>query len=194
MSKLLETQTAYAKRHGVSKMAVNKWQKRGLLVLDGRLVDVEASDKNLEKYRSAPRSDGQGFKSKPESKPKSKPDSKPDNQKPEDSIPTTGGIFGKPKAELDRLYRAQQVLLAELEKKQAKWDADLREGKLLDADEVERINSTRCLGLRNKLLAIPSEYAIRLANCKEPAQAAAILRDAICDALNDFLTEYGIVD
>jgi len=34
--------------------------------------------------------------------------------------------------------------------------------------------------------------AIRLCNISKPAMRADALRDAICDALNDFLREYGI--
>ncbi|MGD0232522.1 MAG: hypothetical protein ABSC19_19585 [Syntrophorhabdales bacterium] len=52
----LMTMTAFAALHSVSKPAVTRWKKRGLLVFEGDLVDVEASDANLQKYRSAPRS------------------------------------------------------------------------------------------------------------------------------------------
>lgn len=39
--------TAYAKMHGVSKAAAQKWQARGLLRFKDGLVDVEASDQSL---------------------------------------------------------------------------------------------------------------------------------------------------
>ena len=37
----------YGRAHGVTKQSASKWKRDGLLVLDGDLVDVEASDKRL---------------------------------------------------------------------------------------------------------------------------------------------------
>ena len=37
----------FAELHGVSKVAVQKWQAQGLLVMDGDKVDVAATDKRL---------------------------------------------------------------------------------------------------------------------------------------------------
>jgi hypothetical protein len=45
----------FGEMHGVSGPAVTKWRRRGLIAFVGNLVDVEASNKNLERYRSAPR-------------------------------------------------------------------------------------------------------------------------------------------
>ena len=190
--KLLESQAKYAERHGVTAMAVSKWKKLGWLVFDGHLVDVKASDKNLKKYRS----DQEIIQKKQHYKPLNKPDKQEPNQESDFSPDTKGEkeLSSLPKSELDRLLTVQKIAKAEYEKREAKWNDDLREGLIVKVEDVERINSIQCLGLRNKLLAIPSEQAIRLANCNDPAQAAEILRDAICDALNDFLREYGIED
>lgn len=176
----------YGAMHGVTKQAATKWKQRGWLVFQGDLVDVEASDRNLKQYRAAGIIDRQPTvnHSQPEAT------SHQVNASPDSVIQK--GLAQLPKSELDRLLQAQRVAIAEYEKRQAKFDTDLREGRLLKTDDVVRTNSLRCLGLRNKLLAIPSEHAIRLANCNDPAQTAEILRDAITDALNDFLTEYGI--
>ncbi len=102
---------------------------------------------------------------------------------------------GLTKSELDLLLQEQKVEIAEYEKRQAKWNSDIREGLLLKADDVERINSTLCLGLRNKLLAIPSEYAIKLAICNDPVQTADILRGSITDyELRASMTAFGFLD
>ena len=49
----LVSMAEYAGLHGVSKPAVTKWKKRGLLVFKGKLVNVEASDAMLIKHRVA---------------------------------------------------------------------------------------------------------------------------------------------
>ncbi len=172
--------TEYGAKHGVSKQAALKWKKRGWLVFDGKSINVVESDKNLEKYRSDKTT---------------KKDNRLSGKKTTESFqPEISRRSGLTKSELDLLLQEQKVEIAEYEKRQAKWNSDIREGLLLKADDVERINSTLCLGLRNKLLAIPSEYAIKLAICNDPVQTADILRGSIADALNDFLKEYGIID
>ena len=155
----------YGALHGVSAMAVSKWKARGWLVFQGNKVDVTSSNANLEKYRSEPKYDH-------------KPDPKPDEVNTSLDVTPQKGLNQLSKAELDRLLQAQKVAIAEYEKRQAKWDTDLREGRLLKTEDVESTNSRRCLGLRNKLLAIPSEHAIQMANCgNDPAKAADITRE-----------------
>lgn len=44
-------QAAFAKLHSVSRKTVSKWKERGWLVLQDDLVDVEASNALLKKYR-----------------------------------------------------------------------------------------------------------------------------------------------
>ncbi|ECZ8127634.1 hypothetical protein F8606_21745 [Salmonella enterica] len=44
-------QAEFARRHGVSRKTVTQWKERGWLVMNGREIDVEASETMLEKYR-----------------------------------------------------------------------------------------------------------------------------------------------
>ncbi|EJQ1998402.1 hypothetical protein N0D16_002771 [Salmonella enterica] len=44
-------QAEFARRHGVSRKTVTQWKERGWLVMNGREIDVSASDAMLEKYR-----------------------------------------------------------------------------------------------------------------------------------------------
>ncbi len=44
-------QAEFARRHGVSRKTVTQWKERGWLVMNGREIDVEASETILEKYR-----------------------------------------------------------------------------------------------------------------------------------------------
>src|SRR6516164_8242762 len=49
----LVSQAEYARRLGVSRAAVAQWKKSGRLVLQGDLVDVDATDAKLKRYRRA---------------------------------------------------------------------------------------------------------------------------------------------
>jgi hypothetical protein len=49
----LVTKAEFARRHGVSKPAVQKWERNGWLVLSEGKVDAEASDAKLAKYRDS---------------------------------------------------------------------------------------------------------------------------------------------
>ncbi|EHB7109677.1 hypothetical protein JWW32_002012 [Salmonella enterica] len=44
-------QAEFSRRHGVSRKTVTQWKERGWLVMNGREIDVSASDAMLEKYR-----------------------------------------------------------------------------------------------------------------------------------------------
>lgn len=47
----LMSQSDYAAHQNVSRQAVQKWKNAGLLVFNGTLVDSEATDQNLKRYR-----------------------------------------------------------------------------------------------------------------------------------------------
>ncbi|HAT1683152.1 TPA: hypothetical protein I8Y21_003876 [Klebsiella oxytoca] len=44
-------QAEFARRHGVSRKTVTQWKERGWLVMNGREINVDASDALLKKYR-----------------------------------------------------------------------------------------------------------------------------------------------
>jgi hypothetical protein len=47
----IETKAAFARRHGVRRQALAKWETKGWLELVDGKVDVEASNANLDRYR-----------------------------------------------------------------------------------------------------------------------------------------------
>jgi transcriptional regulator with XRE-family HTH domain len=47
----LISQADYARRIGISKAAISQWKKSGRLILQGALVDVEATDAYQKRYR-----------------------------------------------------------------------------------------------------------------------------------------------
>jgi uncharacterized protein YjcR len=46
-------QAGFATLHNVSRKTITKWKERGWLVFQGDLVDVDASNALIKKYRSA---------------------------------------------------------------------------------------------------------------------------------------------
>lgn len=68
----LVKQTEYADRHGVSRKTVTKWKQDGHLVLQGNLVDAEASDERLRRAELGRfKPVGEAVTSAPEPNPKS---------------------------------------------------------------------------------------------------------------------------
>jgi len=99
----LVTKAEYARRHGVSKVAAQKWEDKGWLVMvsegDRSKVDVAASDANLAKYRDT--ADGRAASSAKKSKPNGKPAGKPSavvNQGPPVAPPQPKQLVALPKS------------------------------------------------------------------------------------------------
>lgn len=108
-------------------------------------------------------------------------------------------LAGLSQAELTRRLTAARIRLTErdaaiksLEERQAQMDADLRDGKLLRAEDEYRKNFERALTLRNKLLALPAEWALQLAAITDPAVAADFTRKRIKQALIEYCASYGV--
>jgi len=102
-------------------------------------------------------------------------------------------------AELSRRYVAARIRLTQkdealkaLRERQAQLDADLRDGKLLRAEDEYRRNFERAVVLRTKFLALPSEWAIQLAAMSDPALVADFTRKRIKAALIDYCAAFGV--
>lgn len=95
-------------------------------------------------------------------------------------------------AELNRMLTAARIKVTDLEAVQAQMDADLRDGKLLRAEDEYRKNFERAVTLRNKFLALPAEWAIQLAAMSDPALVADFTRKRIKAALIEYCAAYGV--
>jgi hypothetical protein len=192
----LETKAAYARRHGVSKPAVGKWEDRGWLVLHEGQVDVEASDALLAKYRSPsdPRA-ARGAKvaaSKPE--PTSKPArGKPaapavPKRKPDESAQDAAARLAPSMPltiEEARLLKERYLgLLHQLE-------YDEKAALVVKVDDVAALVGQALATVRTKLLAIPAEQAPRLVRLKTPAEMQDALQGLIVDALSELTEDVG---
>lgn len=93
---------------------------------------------------------------------------------------------------LNRMLTAARVKVTELEASQARMDADLRDGKLLRAEDEYRKNFERAVTLRTKFLSLPAEWAIQLAAMSDPALVADFTRKQIKAALTEYCAAYGV--
>ncbi len=185
-------QAQFARLHDVSKKTVTSWKDKGWVVLnaDGS-VDVELSNKNLELYR----------------KPKITPDEEIDfgvtqgnevtdlgnGEQGNASLPMNDSAEAKLAAkELSRRLTYEKLQVEREKAREAKLNADLREGTLLEADKVYQHDAEVAAQLQRKLLSLPSELAVRLAAINSPAEIESTLREEITYCLNEFLDSYEI--
>lgn len=89
---------------------------------------------------------------------------------------------------LNRLLTAAKVRVTDLEAHQAQMDAQLRDGNLLKAEDVTAQISAASVALRDRLMALPAELALRIAAMKEPAEVADLLRKALKGVISDWFS------
>ncbi|WP_336938925.1 hypothetical protein [Acinetobacter modestus] len=94
--------------------------------------------------------------------------------------------------EIDRLLQIEKLKEQEQKAKAAQFDTDIREGKLLLAEDVAKHDAEVGSRLKKKLLSLPTELAVRVAAMTSPAEVENLLRAEITDALNEFLDAYGV--
>jgi hypothetical protein len=86
----------------------------------------------------------------------------------------------------------RDAALRALQARQSQMDADLRDGKLLRAEEEARKSSEVALALRSRLMELPNQCALQLAALTDPALVAEFLRKRIKAALIEFCRSYGV--
>lgn len=97
-----------------------------------------------------------------------------------------------PRAEVDRRLQLEKYKVESHKARAAKFETDIREGKLLLAEDVAKHDAEMGSRLKKKLLALPTELAVRVAAITSPAEVESLLRAEITDALNEFLDAYGV--
>lgn len=80
--------------------------------------------------------------------------------------------------------KARQMRLL-YEAKMAKLEIDIREGKLVDADELNREVFNRARRVRDRLLAVPRRIGALVAAESDAAVIKEIVRKALVEALED---------
>jgi phage terminase Nu1 subunit (DNA packaging protein) len=153
----------FARMRGVSRAAVGAWDRRGLLVLDGGLVDVEASTAKLDARPEVYR--GGRAKEIPNS-PAAKPSAPAVSDEP--SSWST--------AEAIRRKETANALAKQLE-------YEVKASKLVDSDAVEARWRTALTDIRNRLLTVPGRCGTRISHLSR-AEIATIDRE-VRDALQE---------
>ncbi|MGG5964798.1 hypothetical protein ACQSED_24815 [Salmonella enterica] len=171
-------QAEFARRHGVSRKTVTQWKERGWLVMNGREIDVDASDAMLEKYRKTViRED---VLPDEESLPPTDDDEYQDDGGGEDMSPdkvaerimlATGATMS-----LDEARRVKENYLALL----TKLEYQQKEGELVDLTEAKEVLFTCARQSRDAWMNWPARVA--------PLMAADL--DIPADRMTEVLTEH----
>ncbi|EED4922685.1 hypothetical protein WP05_10270 [Salmonella enterica subsp. arizonae] len=171
-------QAEFARRHGVSRKTVTQWKERGWLVMNGREIDVDASDAMLEKYRKTViRED---VLPDEERLPPTDDDEYQDDGGGEDMSPdkvaerimlATGATMS-----LDEARRVKENYLALL----TKLEYQQKEGELVDLTEAKEVLFTCARQSRDAWMNWPARVA--------PLMAADL--DIPADRMTEVLTEH----
>ena len=174
---------------GISRPMVRKYLKRGMPSDSEKSARAWLAENSSGRFAKEDSSDGStptGTQVEPSAA-----------AEPTASMP--GALTGLSQAELTKRLTAARIRLTErdaavkaLQERQAKMDADLRDGKLLRAEEENRKGFERAVALRNKLLALPAEWAVQLAAITDPALVADFTRKRIKAALIEYCAAYGV--
>ena len=164
MARELISQREYARRRGISNVAVNRAVRAGRISLIEGKIDPDLADKEW-----AENTDPSTPKNRVTGKPQQtrNPDeaSKPMDLGDEKS-PTTG--YAKARAARE-VYNAQH----------AKLDLDLKRGELVRADEVRLAAFNMARKARDQLIALPERVSATIAASSDPVEVQQILENEI---------------
>lgn len=180
-------QSEFAALHGVSRKTVTKWKERGWLVFAGSVLDVEASNALIAKYRR----DGIDVVTQAEAGNKSAPKKSGVTSaaaqvtiKPGETVEqaTTRILIATgANMHIDEAKRVKENYLALRE--QLEYD---REARLVVAvQDVTRAVGEEYARVRTRLLSIPSEHAPRIHRLKSVLEIQDTLHGIIVEALEE---------
>ena len=166
-------QSEFAKMHGVSRKTVTTWKARGWLVMEGDEVDVDASNKNIERYRKTVtlskkgNTEGNKVTSNKETP----------AQTAERIVLELGADMG-----MDEARRVKENYFALLAKIEYEEKAKL----LLPWKDMTKAVSSEYAVVRTRLISIAPEHGPRLrrlAATSDDKEFVAILQDVIYEAM-----------
>lgn len=96
------------------------------------------------------------------------------------------GLKDNPKAELQLQKLREEVAERKAIARIKNMEADLLEGKLVDAEEAMAAWKNAIANVKAKLLAIPAKLALELSGISSPKKIMARLRQVIDSALKEF--------
>jgi len=180
-------QSEFATLHGVSRKTVTKWKERGWLVFAGSVLDVEASNALIAKYRR----DGIDVVTQAEEGNKPAPKKSGVTSaaarvtvKPGETVEQATArilIATGANMNIDEAKRVKENYLALRE--QLEYD---REARLVVAvQDVTRAVGEEYARVRTRLLSIPSEHAPRIHRLKSVLEIQDALHGIIVEALEE---------
>ncbi|RJX35655.1 MAG: hypothetical protein C4525_03100 [Desulfarculus sp.] len=163
-------QAEYARRRGVSRAAVSKWVKRGLVPVDQETgkINPEAADAALDANRDPSRT------------PPRPPGPK------QVRVPGEGELKPRELTDLTKARTVREAVKAQREK----FELDKETGKLVRRQEVEDAAFLAVRTLRDQLRGMPAKLAPRLALADTPAKAAEILEAEITEHLEGLSAKF----
>lgn len=169
------TQAEFAKLRGSSKFAVTHWKKLGLLVMKGRLVDVEASEKKLDSRPISKR--GRGTNRRPDA-----PVAPALAEVPREVLEATPAkvltsAANWSTAEANRRKEIALALTRQLE-------YDLKSGAAVQIADVKATLEAEYSVIRDRILQAPSKLADRLVDCSDRHEIEKIIRAELYEALS----------
>lgn len=180
-------QSEFATLHGVSRKTVTKWKERGWLVFAGSVLDVEASNALIAKYRR------DGIDVVTQAEEGNKPAAKKSGVtsaaarvtvKPGETVEQATArilIATGANMNIDEAKRVKENYLALRE--QLEYD---RESRLVVAvEDVTRAVGEEYAKVRTRLLAIPSENAPRIHRLKTVLEVQDAMYGLIVEALEE---------
>jgi phage-related baseplate assembly protein len=186
-------QAAFAELHGVSRKTVTSWKQRGWLEFQGDLVDVEASNALLKKYRR----DGIDPVTQPVTQ--DEPGNKSGSAKNQVTRVTIEAGESAEQAAV-RLLVASGAEMSFEEARRVKenylallnqLEYDKESGAVVAVADVVKLVGEEYARVRTRLLAIPAEQAPRIQRLKTVLEVQDALQQIIVDALEE-LTRDGV--
>jgi phage terminase Nu1 subunit (DNA packaging protein) len=170
MSELV-SQAEFARLRNVAPPTVTQWKLRGKIVMDGLLVDVEASDALLAKRPKRYRGGTASQKPNAVEPPDDDDDSPP---------PPPSGHFASADWSHAEAARRKEVAIA----LKRQLDYDTAAGKLISAADVEAIMRSDYTTTVARILQIPSKVAPRVVAMHTASEVEALLHREFVKALN----------
>jgi hypothetical protein len=186
-------QAAFATLHGVSRKTVTKWKERGWLEFQGDLVDVEASNALLKKYRR------DGIDSVTQPVTQAEQGNKSGSGKNQVTRVTIEAGESAEQAAV-RLLVASGAEMSFEEARRVKenylallnqLEYDKESSAVVAVADVVKLVGEEYARVRTRLLAIPAEQAPRIQRLKTVLEVQDALQQIIVDALEE-LTRDGV--
>jgi len=159
------TQSAFAKRIGTSRQHVSQLKDKGMLVMAGKLVDVEASIQRMEEFKDPAK---QGVVERHADERSQKQGADPQSEK-------AAGITYQKARTTKEHYAALQAQIA--------YEKEI--GLLLVADEAKAAVADGDAIIRNRLESLPDVLAPQLAAETDEQKIRSILFDQVEQLLSE---------